>query len=738
MYKYNFILKRIFAFLALFLTLSVTINAQDNDIDIADFTHRADAGDADAQYELGKYYYVSNKDKDSEGAEGMAKAFKYASMSANQKNAAGEYLLSLCYLDGYNEDHSKSMEWLQKAADQGYAEAQEILGFYYDFGDDGRVAQNYSKAVEWYQKAANQGNVDAQRHLGICYECGTGVARNYANAYYWFKKAADQGTFIAELDHNDFLEKANSDKLSINTSDPSKPLVFDIADLISQAAAGDAGAADAQYKLGKCYYEGNNVEKNGSKAFKYASMSANQRNAAGENLLGSCYCNGIGVAQNYFKAVEWYQKAADQSLDKAQYNLGCCYDEGEGVVQNYADAYYWYKKAADQGNKAAIEKCNDADFLAKVKNSNEDIESNGCVAPTISYKDWELKDKIYDTEINEQLLPEEKINNDSIIRKINETYYNNINSAGYTNLTSIKIKQSDINSTVFPIELVSFEDGYTSSLWLDPPSNLKKFYQRESGLISFDFMSSYELTNFTAEQINMITPSAFVSSIKSNQLYIGENEISGLMFDNIPEISCISDSIKDMNALIIASNRDNFIAKLLKVRNKYIIANTLYINTKFELKGNAYFDISNYDINNQLLYIYLSIDYWDCKFKIMQGLYIATITVSVPLKEATQLFIPNEKFYTPISFTVQPGASRKGLGITGGGVSCWKVPNMIIVKEPQITVFTKSNYACKFNIVGMKGKMWSDGLNTYRWDLHKIDLPSKECERDVNGIFLKQ
>lgn len=103
-------------------------------------------------------------------------------------------------------------------------------------------------------------------------------------------------------------------------------------------------------------------------------------------------------------------------------------------------------------------------FSLRLKIVTKTSNPNGCVAPTISYKDWELKDKIYDTEINEQLLPEEKINNDSIIRKINETYYNNINSAGYTNLTSIKIKQSDINSTVFPIELVSFEDGYTSSL----------------------------------------------------------------------------------------------------------------------------------------------------------------------------------------------------------------------------------------------------------------------------------
>jgi TPR repeat protein len=45
--------------------------------------------------------------------------------------------------------------WYQKAADQGYAEAQSILGVVYAFGKG--VLKDDKQAVYWYQKAAEQG-----------------------------------------------------------------------------------------------------------------------------------------------------------------------------------------------------------------------------------------------------------------------------------------------------------------------------------------------------------------------------------------------------------------------------------------------------------------------------------------------------------------------------------------------------------------------------------------------------
>ena len=39
------------------------------------------------------------------------------------------------------------------------------------------VEQNYKKAVFWYEKAANQGYTEAQHNIGLCYENGVGVEK---------------------------------------------------------------------------------------------------------------------------------------------------------------------------------------------------------------------------------------------------------------------------------------------------------------------------------------------------------------------------------------------------------------------------------------------------------------------------------------------------------------------------------------------------------------------------------
>ena len=55
------------------------------------------------------------------------------------------------------------------------------------------VRQDYQKAVEWYTKAANQGDADVQHLLGIMYKNGDGVPQNYKKAKEWYGKACDNG-----------------------------------------------------------------------------------------------------------------------------------------------------------------------------------------------------------------------------------------------------------------------------------------------------------------------------------------------------------------------------------------------------------------------------------------------------------------------------------------------------------------------------------------------------------------
>ena len=65
------------------------------------------------------------------------------------------------------------------------------MNMVYEYGRG--VEQSDEKAVEWYLKAAEQGFARAQNNLGVMYANGTGVEQSYEKAAEWVLKAADQG-----------------------------------------------------------------------------------------------------------------------------------------------------------------------------------------------------------------------------------------------------------------------------------------------------------------------------------------------------------------------------------------------------------------------------------------------------------------------------------------------------------------------------------------------------------------
>ena len=89
------------------------------------------------------------------------------------------------------DDAPKDVKQLQKAADQGDAEAQFKLAVCYYEGDG--IKQDKAEAVKWYRKAAEQGDAEAQYLLGYDYAIGDGVDENEAEAVKWLRRAAEQG-----------------------------------------------------------------------------------------------------------------------------------------------------------------------------------------------------------------------------------------------------------------------------------------------------------------------------------------------------------------------------------------------------------------------------------------------------------------------------------------------------------------------------------------------------------------
>ena len=100
-------------------------------------------------------------------------------------------LLPLIIMCGIALAQTSDMEAIQRAADQGDAEAQFNLGVMYATGDG--VPQDYQEAVKWYRRAADQGYADAQYNLGVMYYNGEGVIQDKREAYIWFSIAAITG-----------------------------------------------------------------------------------------------------------------------------------------------------------------------------------------------------------------------------------------------------------------------------------------------------------------------------------------------------------------------------------------------------------------------------------------------------------------------------------------------------------------------------------------------------------------
>jgi TPR repeat protein len=92
--------------------------------------------------------------------------------------------------EGEPRDYVKAVYWYRKAAQQGFAGAQNNLASMYEHGLG--VPKNESEAARWYRKAAENGNKHAQHSIGSMYLEGRGVPQNFIESAKWFQKAAEQ------------------------------------------------------------------------------------------------------------------------------------------------------------------------------------------------------------------------------------------------------------------------------------------------------------------------------------------------------------------------------------------------------------------------------------------------------------------------------------------------------------------------------------------------------------------
>ncbi len=120
-------------------------------------------------------------------------AFREWEPLAYRGNAEAQNMLGFMYRwgQGVEQDFAKAREWYRRAADQGHPTAQNNLGLLYRYGLG--VPKDYQQAYHWFLRAAEQGNAAGQNHLGLMYFKGEGVEKDYVQSYKWALLAAEQG-----------------------------------------------------------------------------------------------------------------------------------------------------------------------------------------------------------------------------------------------------------------------------------------------------------------------------------------------------------------------------------------------------------------------------------------------------------------------------------------------------------------------------------------------------------------
>ena len=236
-------------------------------------------------------------------------------------------------LSAYQQgDYDVALQGFRRAAEQGEADAQFILGSMYDRGEG--VLQDYAEAAKWWRRAAEQGHVFAQISLGELFRNGEGVLQDYAEAVKWFRRAAKQGQVDAQL----VLADMYSNGHGVPQDEAEAARWF--------RRAAEQGDASAQFTLGNMYRNGQGVPQDYAEAARWFRQAAERGDAPSQFNLALMYHRSEGTVQDHTQAVKWYRHAAEQGLPEAQNNLGFMYETGKGVAQNLIQALKWYNLAA--------------------------------------------------------------------------------------------------------------------------------------------------------------------------------------------------------------------------------------------------------------------------------------------------------------------------------------------------------------------------------------------------------
>ncbi len=177
----------------------------------------------------------------------------------------------------------------------------------------GLIGQDDKEAFKLMQQAAQDGSADAEGGLGYFYAQGIEVPKDEAKAAEYFKKGAEGGSARSQLNYAAVLLAGQGVK-----KDPAAALPW-----LEKAAA--AGVPEAQERLGLAVFHGDlidGVSRDDEKARQLLQAASEAGRSQAQNAYAFMLAEARGGSGDEAAAESWYRRAAEQDEPKAMANLG--------------------------------------------------------------------------------------------------------------------------------------------------------------------------------------------------------------------------------------------------------------------------------------------------------------------------------------------------------------------------------------------------------------------------------
>ena len=270
-------------------------------------------------------------------AEDYEEAKEYLTRASEMGWTDADLLLGQMYRDGSNGERNldKCISYLTKAAENGNNKAMYMLG---DLFYDGKYQKkDYEQAFRWYLMSASVGNARSQYQVGLMYTSGQGVEKDEDLAKQWFARYSS--TMV-----NDSRKKA-MDTLRARKGDIA--LSNDMLKAMSRS-----NQPPSMTTLALKYQSGKGFKKN-EKAAMELMRKASVAGGSPRVKLAEMIESKNESEQFPQESLDLIRSAAEYGDAGAMYKMALLYKDGKGVEQNM-DLYHRYMvMAAERGNKDA-------------------------------------------------------------------------------------------------------------------------------------------------------------------------------------------------------------------------------------------------------------------------------------------------------------------------------------------------------------------------------------------------